>query len=135
MDQSNLNMRQCRWLDVVKDYDCGILYHPGKANVVANALSRKSVGSSDGASCMRILVDSMLLGLIREDHAKGVREENWKIERIGGEIARFIMDSRGLLTRCGRLWVRMSGGVKQIVLEEGHNVGLVSKSITILVCT
>ncbi|KAJ9563654.1 hypothetical protein OSB04_008814 [Centaurea solstitialis] len=41
MDQQNLNMRQRRWLEVVKDYDCEILYHPGKANVVADALSRK----------------------------------------------------------------------------------------------
>ncbi|KAJ9564125.1 hypothetical protein OSB04_000091 [Centaurea solstitialis] len=42
LDQPNLNMRQRRWLDVVKDYDCEILYHPGKANVVADALSRKA---------------------------------------------------------------------------------------------
>ncbi|XP_060968790.1 uncharacterized protein LOC133036271 [Cannabis sativa] len=34
-------MRQRRWLELVKDYDCDILYHPGKANVVADALSRK----------------------------------------------------------------------------------------------
>ena len=35
-------MRQRRWLELVKDYDCEILYHPGKANRVADALSRKS---------------------------------------------------------------------------------------------
>ncbi|GKB49594.1 putative reverse transcriptase domain-containing protein [Tanacetum coccineum] len=40
-DQRDLNMRQRRWLDLVKDYDCEILYHTGKANVVADALSRK----------------------------------------------------------------------------------------------
>ncbi|KAL4020622.1 hypothetical protein IC575_019403 [Cucumis melo] len=40
--QKELNMRQRRWLELVKDYDCEILYHPGKANVVADALSRKS---------------------------------------------------------------------------------------------
>ncbi|KAL1534042.1 hypothetical protein AAHA92_31446 [Salvia divinorum] len=37
----DLNMRQRRWLELVKDYDCGINYHPGKANVVVDALSRK----------------------------------------------------------------------------------------------
>ena len=40
--QKELNMRQRRWLKLVKDYDCEILYHPGKANKVADALSRRS---------------------------------------------------------------------------------------------
>jgi hypothetical protein len=39
--QNDLNLRQRRWLELIKDYDLGINYHPGKANVVANALSRK----------------------------------------------------------------------------------------------
>ena len=34
-------MRQWRWLELVKDYDCEIMYHPGKANQVADALSQK----------------------------------------------------------------------------------------------
>ena len=44
-DQRDLNLRQRRWLELLKDYDCTILYHPGKANVVADALSRKSMRS------------------------------------------------------------------------------------------
>jgi hypothetical protein len=40
--QKELNMRQRRWLELIKDYNCYILYHLGKANVVADALSRKS---------------------------------------------------------------------------------------------
>nr|GFD00590.1 putative reverse transcriptase domain-containing protein [Tanacetum cinerariifolium] len=40
--QQELNMRQRRWLELLKDYDTNIQYHSGKANVVADALSRKS---------------------------------------------------------------------------------------------
>src|SRR4051812_31340387 len=42
-DQKELNMRQRRWLEFLKDYDFGLNYHPGKENVVADALSRKSL--------------------------------------------------------------------------------------------
>nr|GEV39175.1 reverse transcriptase domain-containing protein [Tanacetum cinerariifolium] len=41
LDQKELNMRQRRWLELLSDYDCEIHYHPRKANVVVNALSRK----------------------------------------------------------------------------------------------
>ena len=41
--QKELNMKQRRWLALIKDYDCEINYHPGKANVVVDALSRKSM--------------------------------------------------------------------------------------------
>ncbi|GJV61445.1 putative reverse transcriptase domain-containing protein [Tanacetum coccineum] len=41
LEQKDLNMRQRHWLNILSDYDCDIRYHPGKANVVANALSRK----------------------------------------------------------------------------------------------
>jgi hypothetical protein len=40
--QADLNMRQSRWLELIKDYDLELHYHPSKANVVADALSRKA---------------------------------------------------------------------------------------------
>ena len=43
--QRDLNMRQHRWMEFLEDYDFTLHYHPGKANVVANALSRKSWGA------------------------------------------------------------------------------------------
>ncbi|KAJ4980513.1 hypothetical protein NE237_031350 [Protea cynaroides] len=47
-NQKELNMRQRRWLELLKDYDCDIQYHPGKANVVADALRRKGMIKSQG---------------------------------------------------------------------------------------
>ena len=41
--QRELNLRQHRWMELIKDYDCVIDYHPRKANVVEDALSRKSI--------------------------------------------------------------------------------------------
>jgi hypothetical protein len=57
--QSNLNLGQRRWLELIKDYDLGINYHPRKANVVADALSRRSYVS-------QLVVDSMPLELCEE---------------------------------------------------------------------
>ena len=45
LTQKDLNLRQRRWLELLKDYDCIIYYHPGKANVVADALSRKIISA------------------------------------------------------------------------------------------
>ena len=45
LTQKDLNLRQRRWLELLKDYDCIIDYHPGKANVVADALSRKMISA------------------------------------------------------------------------------------------
>ena len=43
--QEDLNLHQRRWLELLKDYDMSVLYHPGKTNVVDDALSRMSMGS------------------------------------------------------------------------------------------
>ena len=50
--QSELNLRQRRWLELIKDYDLEIHYHPSKANVVADALSRKASCSCISATAV-----------------------------------------------------------------------------------
>jgi ribonuclease HI len=57
--QADLNMRQRRWLELIKDYDLAVHYHPGKANVVADALSRKS-------QCKCMMMDSRINTLCDE---------------------------------------------------------------------
>jgi hypothetical protein len=51
--QDDLNLRQRRWLELIKDYDLGINYHPGKANVVVDALSRKKYYNTSFARTMQ----------------------------------------------------------------------------------
>ena len=65
-DQKELNMRQRRWLETVKDVDCDIHYHPGKANVVAYALSRKTDYAPIRVRSMQLIVTSGLLDQIWE---------------------------------------------------------------------
>ena len=86
--------------------------------MVVDALSRKTASSTIESLCMRISIDSPLLELIREAKTEGVKKENWKQERLTGEVDKFATDSRGLLTRYGRIWVPDFGGVKQTMMER-----------------
>ena len=52
--QRELNLWQTRWIELLNDYDCTIEYHPGRANVVANALSRKSQGRVNALYASRV---------------------------------------------------------------------------------
>ena len=71
--QQDLNMRQHRWMEFLEDYDFTLHYHPGKANVVADALSRKSRGilASIASREWRILKTVGQFGLQYSEQAQG----------------------------------------------------------------
>ncbi|GKF82756.1 hypothetical protein Tco_0244412, partial [Tanacetum coccineum] len=75
--KKELNMRQRRWLELLSDYDCELQYHPGKANMVADALSRKS---RPKPLRLRALVMTIGLNLpvqILSARVKARKEENY----------------------------------------------------------
>ena len=67
LTHKELNLRQWRWLDLFKDYDCIIYYHLGKANVVADALSRKAMAalSLQHSSEWRLADDGAILAQLQ----------------------------------------------------------------------
>ncbi|GJX47963.1 putative reverse transcriptase domain-containing protein [Tanacetum coccineum] len=86
LDQKELNMRQRRWLELLSDYDCEIRYHPGKANVVADALSRK-----ERSKPLRVRALVMTIGLnlpkqILSAQSEARKEENFINEDLRGMI-------------------------------------------------
>jgi hypothetical protein len=80
--QNDLNLRQRRWLELIKDYDLGINYHPGKANVVADALNRKKYCNGTLArrmpSELRREIEYLNLGMVNE--AKVIMEVKLTLE-------------------------------------------------------
>ncbi|GKC66391.1 putative reverse transcriptase domain-containing protein [Tanacetum coccineum] len=82
LDQKDLNMRQHRWIKLLSDYDCKIHYHPGKTNVVADALSQK-----EKIEPLRVRALVMTIGLdlssrILEAQREAVKIKNNKAEDI-----------------------------------------------------
>ncbi|KAI3732759.1 hypothetical protein L1987_63967 [Smallanthus sonchifolius] len=84
-EQKELNMRQRRWLELLKDYDCEIMYHPGKANVVADALSRKDVPAPIRVKACQMVVTSDVMREIEKAQEEALKGENIKKERMVGQ--------------------------------------------------
>jgi hypothetical protein len=144
--QKELNLRQRRWLELLKDYELDIQYHPGKANVVADALSRKNVGGIAALLTEQeeIVKDFARLEIEVRRHGSDVLvqtvnvESEWR-EKIkamqaddlflqdikkkiaNGKHSEFNIHLDGSL-RCGdRLCVPNVEGLREEILREAHN--------------
>ncbi|GJU29001.1 putative reverse transcriptase domain-containing protein [Tanacetum coccineum] len=84
LDQKEFNMRQHRWLKLLSDYDYKIRYHPGKANVVADALSRKERAKPLRVRALVMTINLNLPSQILEALMKALNEENVKDENLCG---------------------------------------------------
>ncbi|GJW44414.1 putative reverse transcriptase domain-containing protein [Tanacetum coccineum] len=93
LDQKELNIRQHRWLKLLSDYDCEICYHPGKANVVADALSRK-------------------------EQIKPLR--NFRTEDLCGMFKKLEQCTNGTLCLNGRQWIPCQGNLRELIMNDPH---------------
>jgi ribonuclease HI len=142
--QVDLNMRQRRWLELIKDYDLEVHYHPGKANVVADSLSRKaqcncvimdskvatlcdelrklnmeviSLGTLNYISVEPTLHEQIVLSQIGD---KGVQVIKEMLEQKVDKYKCFRQDSKGVLWFEDRVVVPKNPELRQKILEEAH---------------
>ena len=130
--QRVLNLRQRRWMKLIKDYDYVIAYHPGKANVVANALSRKSIQmlralnalfslSDDGIVVAELIARPSLLNQVLEAQRKDEKIAAI-INQIGnGKETEFTVNENAVLYYKDRVCVPECNDLRKSIIEEAHS--------------
>ncbi|KAL5835872.1 hypothetical protein ACOSQ3_015424 [Xanthoceras sorbifolium] len=130
--QRELNLRQRRWMEFIKDYNCVIDYHPGKANVVADALSRKSLHALRAMNAqLRLTLDDAVLAelklkpnLIQQIQDRQQQDE--KLLAIRGQVQEgkqtdFVIKDYGILYFKDRVCVPNDDELRKTILTEVHS--------------
>ncbi|GJT06670.1 putative reverse transcriptase domain-containing protein [Tanacetum coccineum] len=114
------DMRQRHWLELLADYDCEIRYHPGKANVVADALSRKEQIKPLRVRALVMTLSLKLPSQILEAQTEAIKEENIKAENLRGMDKAFEVRPDG--TRCikNQSWLPLFGNLRDVIMHESH---------------
>nr|GEV54256.1 retrotransposon protein, putative, Ty3-gypsy subclass [Tanacetum cinerariifolium] len=122
LDQKELNIRQRRWLKLLSDYNCEIRYHPRKANVVDNGLSRK-----ERIKPLRLRALFMTIGLnlpnqILIAYLEAKKEENFITKDIHGMINK--LEPRADETLClnNQSWIMCFGDLRALIMNESHKL-------------
>nr|GFC08067.1 putative reverse transcriptase domain-containing protein [Tanacetum cinerariifolium] len=128
--KKELNMRQRRWLKLLNDYDCEICYHPGKANVVADALSRKERTKLLRVRALVMTISLDLPKQILNAQIEAIKPKNFEAEDVGGMIKKGKLDkpkqerleSRVDGTLCLRniSWLSCYGDLRTLIMHESH---------------
>jgi hypothetical protein len=127
--QPELNLRQRRWLELIKDYNLEVHYHPGKADVVADALGQKSRQSDKEplplshsiVSAHIALVSDLLEQIIIEQKQDALEIPHIKKLIAEGRGPHFSVDEQGVVKFKDRLVVPKSDELRRKSLDEAHN--------------
>ncbi|GKC14064.1 putative reverse transcriptase domain-containing protein, partial [Tanacetum coccineum] len=106
-----------RWIELFSDYDCEIRYHPGKANVVADALSRKERLKPKRVRAMNMILQSSIKDRILTTQ-KDVVDESAGLQKGLDEMIELRND--GALYYLDRIWVSLKGDVRTLIIDEAH---------------